>query len=98
LREILYTNAFAKDLKKVKSYPSFNGDKFKGYVDDLANGNQLPMSAKNHKLSKSSPKEYKGMYDFHISPDICVVYNITPVSIKLIRIGKHNNLGLTEDI
>lgn len=98
MKEIKYTNLFERDLKKVKSYPNFDGKKLKTYTNVLAAGGQLPRSAKNHKLSKSSPKAYKGMYDFHIAPDICVIYNLDQKSIVLIRIGKHNNLGLTETL
>jgi len=98
VREILYTSTFSKDLRKVKSYPAFKADKLKSFVNKLANGEALPDSAKNHPLSKVSPKHYRGMYDFHIAPDIVVVYKMDDTSISLIRIGKHNNLGLTEDI
>jgi len=64
----------------------------------LVNNEQLPKSAHNHPLSKSSPKKYKGLWDFHIAPDICVLYENNNDSIVLTRIGKHNNLGLTEDL
>ena len=98
MREILYASTFAKDLKKVKKYSSFKADKLKNFVERLANGEQLPASAKDHKMSPSSPKHYKGMRDFHVAPDICVVYKMDDFSITLIRIGQHNHLGLTENI
>ena len=63
----------------------------------LQRGESLPAKAKNHALSKSSPKEYKDCYDFHVVPDICVVYRLTKDAVELIRIGQHNNLGLTEN-
>lgn len=98
MKEIYYTNSFKKDLKKVKSYPSFKSDKLKHFVELLANNEQLPATAKNHKLSSVSPKHLQGMWDFHVAPDICVVYKVDDSSVSLIRIGKHNQLGLTEDI
>lgn len=98
MRKILYSNRFEKDIKTVKKYPKFNADLIKEYVELKANGKPLPDKAKDHKLIKSSPKQYSGLSDFHISPDICVVYGISGDSIILYRIGKHNNLGLTEDL
>ena len=96
MREILYTNAFKKDLKKVKAYPNFKADKLKFFVNKLANGEELPESAKNHKMATNS--HFKGFYNFHVAPDIAVLYKIDETHISLFRIGKHNNLGLTEEI
>ena len=98
MRDIFYSNQFEKDLRKIKAYKGFNKDKLKAYVNKIANGEPLPPAAKQHKLAPSSPKKYKGMFDFHIAADICVVYEITDTSVNLFRIGKHNNLGLTENI
>ena len=67
------------------------------YLACLQRGEQLPVRADNHPLSKSSPKEYKDCWDFHVVPDICVVYRMTDTAIELIHIGQHNNLGLTEN-
>ena len=98
MKIVKYTNQFKKDSQKVKQYPSFNRDTLESYVNLLASGQRLPDKAKDHALSKSSPKHYRGLRDFHISPDICVVYDLHKDSIILHRIGKHNNLGLTEDM
>lgn len=98
MKEVYYYNSFDKDLKTVKKYPNFKKDKLKYFVNLLAEGKPLPENAKNHKLGPSSPKRFKGMYDFHVAPDICVIYSMDDTSISLIRIGKHNHLGLTEDI
>ena len=98
MRDIYTTNGFEKDLKKVKTYPNFKANRLKDYIELLAGGNELPANARNHKLSKASPKEYQGLYDFHVSPDICVIYKIDDSSVVMVRIGKHNNLGLTEDM
>ena len=96
MREILYANSFEKDLKKVKSYKTFKADKLKYFVNKLANGEELPASAKNHKMASNS--HFKGIYNFHVAPDIVVLYKIDDSSVALIRIGKHNNLGLTENL
>ena len=94
MREILYTNSFKKDLKKVRSYKIFKADKLKSFVNKLANGEELPASANNHKMASNS--HFKGIYNFHLAPDIAVLYKIDDSSVSLLRIGKHNNLGLTE--
>lgn len=98
MREIYYTSAFNKDLKTVKNYPAFKSEKLKLFVGMLAAGEKLPESARDHKMKITSPKRYQGMRDFHVAPDIVVVYKIDEISISLIRIGKHNYLGLTEAI
>ena len=98
MKTIKYTNQFKKDTKLVKQYKSFSEETFKNYVDLLASGYKLPDNTKDHALSKSSPKHYRGLRDFHLSPDICVVYDINDGEIVLHRIGKHNNLKLTENM
>lgn len=94
----LYTNAFKKDIKKVSQYKSFNDKLFDEYTEILLKGKPLPANTKDHALSKSSPTRYKGLRDFHLAPDICVIYKQTLDSIVFHRIGKHNNLGLTENL
>lgn len=96
MRDIYTTNNFERDIKKVKNYQSFKPNKLKQYIELLASGEELPANARNHRLSKTSPKEYQGLYDFHVAPDICVIYKLDDSSVSLVRIGKHNNLGLTE--
>lgn len=96
MRDILYTSTFKKDLKKVRSYPEFKADKLKSYVNKLANGENLPDSARNHKMAGNS--SFKGFYNFHLAPNIVVLYKIDNISISLFRIGKHNHLGLIENL
>lgn len=98
MKRIEYKNNFKKDLIKVEQYVSFDKDILKEYVRLLINNKQLPKSARNHPLSKSSSKKYRGLWDFHVAPGICVLYENNKDSIVLTRIGKHNNLGLTESL
>ena len=85
-------------MKKVSKYPEFKKEILETYCKLLQQGEKLPAKAKNHALSKNSPSHYKGFRDFHVAPDICVIYQQTATEITLYRIGKHNNLELTEDI
>jgi mRNA-degrading endonuclease YafQ of YafQ-DinJ toxin-antitoxin module len=32
-----------------------------------------------------------------VAPDICVVYRMKEDTVELVRIGQHNDLGLTEN-
>lgn len=96
MREILYTNTFKKDMKKVKAYSDFKSDKLKSFVDKLVNGEKLPETARNHKMASNS--HFKDFYNFHVAPNIVVLYKIDDTSISLYRIGKHNHIGLTENL
>ena len=87
---------FKKDLKTVGKYKNFKEDRLADYVNTLSDGNELPANARDHKMSKHSPTEYQGTRNFHVAPDICVIYRMDSDTIYLLRIGKHNDLNLTE--
>ena len=99
MRELVLTTKYKKDLRGLSKTPRFN--KYSAllvdYLAKLQRGEKLPPEAKNHPLSKSSPKVYKDCWDFHVIPDVCVIYRLTSDAVELIRIGQHNNLGLTEN-
>lgn len=65
-------------------------------ITKLRSGISLDPKYKDHKLAKHSPKEYKDCREFHCKPNICIVYKIEDGLLKLLRIGPHNKLGLTE--
>lgn len=96
MRNIDFSSSFKKDLKKVIKYPDYSQKKFNEYASLLANGQPLPANTKDHPLAKHSPAEYKGFRDYHLAPDIVVIYELKEDSVVFRRIGKHNNLGLTE--
>ena len=98
MKMIKYTSQFKKDFKKVCQYPQFNQETLDKYVKIIQSGGKLPEESRDHPLSKASPKHYKGLRDCHISSDICLIYELRTELIVLHRIGKHNNLKLTEDI
>ena len=98
MRNLKATNAFKKDMRIVSQYKSFDPEFFDKCLNNLKNNESLPNRCKDHKLSKTSPKKYQGFRDFHIAPDICVLYEIRSNDVILQRIGKHNNLQLTEDM
>lgn len=98
MKDLKFTPMFKKDIKKVYNYPSFNETFLDDCISKLRSGESLPAKCKDHKLSKSSPSRYKGFRDFHLSPDICVLYEISDNAIIMQRIGNHNNLQLTEEL
>ena len=89
---------FQKDLRTVSQYKNFKKDRLAEYTKLLANGENLPENARDHKLSKNSPEKYKGLRNFHVAPDICVLYYMDDNMVHLVRIGKHNDLGMTESL
>lgn len=97
MKELKTQSTFKKDMKKVEKYPNFPPELLKEYIRTLLKGEKLPVEARDHKLSKSSPSQYQGLRDFHLTPDICVPYRREDSRITLVRIGKHNNLDLTEE-
>jgi addiction module RelE/StbE family toxin len=99
MRDLVLTTKYRKDIKALSKTPRFKkySSLLIDYLACLQRGDKLPLEAKNHPLAKHSPKEYKDCWDFHVVPDVCVVYRLTPDTIELVRIGQHNNLGLTEN-
>ena len=94
--EIEFSSKFSNDIKKVSKYPAFIDKEFDECLKNLRNNIPLAPKYQDHKLSKSSPRIYKGLREFHLTPDICVVYKKENGTLYVYRIGKHNNLGLTE--
>jgi addiction module RelE/StbE family toxin len=98
MRNVVVTSKFKKDFKLVQKTAKFKkcATKFESYVEALRTGVSLPASADDHQLAKQSPKEYSRCREFKAAPDLCIVYRMTSDTLELIRIGQHNNLGLTE--
>ena len=96
MKTIDYTKSFEKNLKTVKQYKGYKEKKLKDYISTLANGLKLPDAARDHSLSKASPKNLQGCRNFHLAPNICVIYEISESTLLLRWIGSHNKLGLTE--
>ena len=98
MKEVEFTNRFNKRLKTASKYPEFNADKLNNYIDLLRKGEKLPEKVRDHNLSKSSNAEYKDCREFHLAPDLLVVYRLFDDKIALISIGKHNTLRLTSSL
>lgn len=88
--QILYTNNFKKNLKKLLKSGNFPREKIENIIDVLSGGEILEPSLNNHKLHG----KYIGMYECHIRPDVLLIYekdNKEKVII-LVDMGSHAEL------
>lgn len=98
MRDIKIRGKFKKELRVVSNYPEYNEKLLDEYIQMLQRGEKLPEKVRDHKLSKSSSAEYKDCREFHLSPDLLVVYRLFDDKIELVSIGKHNTLRLTSSL
>jgi len=62
--------------------------KFVQFLALLSDSKPLPIEAQDHALKG----EWADFREFHISGDLLVIYQIEKNTVKLIRIGSHNQL------
>ena len=91
-RKIYYSGKFDKDLKKVRKQPKYNDQLLKSLIDKIANGESLDPKYNDHKLAKHSDRGLSDCRDFHLAPNIVVVYRLTDTTVELVRIGSHSDL------
>ena len=96
MREIHFTRQFKKDYKKIQQYKDFNVEEFDDIIKKLMNDEILDAKYQDHPLIHQ-PKEFRNSRDIHLRPDIVIIYQKTSDALKLLRIGNHSNLKLTED-
>ena len=88
MREILITNRFKKDLKKVKKNPRQDTDRLLHAIEVLANQGDLPEEyLPHHLLGNWTPK-----WECHIQPNFLLIYEITEKVLRLERCGSHSEL------
>mgnify|MGYP006362966993 CR=1 FL=1 len=88
---------YRKELFKLMQQQRIKRDDLETIIQDICDGKPLDKKYDDHPLSKHSPKEYQGCRDFHYKANICVIYKIHPDRVELLRIGSHQDLGLTEN-
>ena len=89
--EVIYSNNFKKDLKNViKQGKDLN--KLNKIVDVLANGEELDLKHKDHKLADD--KYFKNCRELHIEPNWLLVYQIIDdeLILLLVRTGSHSEV------
>ena len=98
MKKLTLTNKYKRQWKEVSTYSSYDDTLLKEYITKLQNNEKLPENARDHKLANHSRSEYQGCRDFHLTPDIVVVYKIDKDEVELVAIGKHNKLKLTSSL
>ncbi len=87
MREIIRRNRYDRDVKRiVKRGKSI--EKLLRTIRLLAQGTELPETARPHKLSG----EYAGLWECHVESDWLLIYNSTDTAVILARTGTHADL------
>ena len=87
--EVLYSNSFKKDVKKVKRQGK-DITKLDKVINDLSLGKKLDAKYKNHKLNNN--KYFIDCMECHIEPDWLLVYKIKEKELILLLVstGSHS--------
>ncbi len=87
--DVIWTNSFKKDLKRVQKRGK-NTAKLMAVIDLLRRKTPLPQKYADHPLSG----KYLGYRDCHIEPDWILVYRIVDAQLQLILAytGTHSDL------
>jgi mRNA interferase YafQ len=81
------TKMFIKDSKKLKMSDK-HFTRFVQFLSLLSQSEELPPEAKDHELKG----DWVDFREFHISGDLLVIYQLEGTTVKLVRIGTHNQL------
>ena len=89
--DIVYSNKFKKDLKKVLKQGK-DIKKLKDVIDKLAIKEELDPKYRNHNLMNN--KHFKNCKECHIEPDWLLVYqyNDNDLILLLINTGSHSEI------
>lgn len=88
MREILQTNRFKRDWKRMKKRGA-QSSRLSSLLSLLVEDAPLPASYRPHKLSG----EWSGYWECHIQPDWLLVYDLDdPGALTLVATGTHSDL------
>lgn len=93
MRNLNYTNGFARDFKRELKgrYKDSLDDLIQEAVKYLANDTPLPKRYVDHPLSG----EWKDCRDCHLKPDLVLIYRKpNDTDLEFLRIGSHSELEL----
>lgn len=84
-----FTNQFKKDYKLAQKR-GFDLSEFESVVNKLRNKEPLDAKYKDHPLSNN----WKNHRDFHLHPDLVVIYCIqeNQLILEMVRMGTHSDL------
>lgn len=92
------TGKFTKELKQATKHQKFNQKAYNDCLDRICSGQPLDPKYKDHKLAKHSPGDLGNCREFHLAPDLCIIYKITDDEVIFYRIGSHSKIGMTESL
>jgi mRNA interferase YafQ len=87
MKEIIQTNRFRRDLKRIKKR-GYDLGKLGTIINLLAAEQPLPDRCRPHKLSG----EFGGLWECHVEPDWLLVYDVTEELVELAATGTHADL------
>lgn len=87
MRKICIDKRFKKDLKNAKKQGK-NLDKLQTVLEMLLNSEEIPLKYRDHQLRGN----YQGCRELHIEPDWLLIYEITPDTLYIGRLGSHSDL------
>ncbi|MBO5691290.1 MAG: type II toxin-antitoxin system YafQ family toxin [Spirochaetaceae bacterium] len=87
--DLRFTNQFKKDYKLAQKR-GYDLSEFQEIVDKLRNREPLDPKYKDHPLSNN----WKNHRDFHLHPDVVVIYCIknNNLILEMVRMGSHSDL------
>ena len=87
--DLRFTNQFKKDYKLAQKR-GYDLSEFQEIVDKLRNREPLDPKYKDHPLSNT----WKNHRDFHLHPDVVVIYCIknNNLILEMVRMGSHSDL------
>lgn len=90
--ELIATNQFKKDLKKIKKRSKDYFPLIESFLCKIqtAGVDGVPASMKPHKLIGN----YKDNWECHLKPDLLIIWIQieNPKTVRLVRIGSHSDL------
>jgi mRNA interferase YafQ len=95
MREIVYLKKFKKDLERIvrgdKKRCEERRKRIRFVIECLAKKEKLVPEFRDHKL-KGERGKYKDRREYHIEPDLLLVYKLERNVLTLERIGSHVDL------
>jgi len=88
VRQIIQTNQFKRDYKKIAASNRYLVEDFLAVVELLAQDKPLPAKYRDHALVG----EWKGCRECHIKPDWLLIYQKQDKNLILVRTGSHSGL------
>ena len=87
MKEIIQTNRFRRDLKRVRKR-GYDLAKLGLIINLLVADQPLPARCRPHRLSGA----YLGLWECHLEPDWLLVYDVSEELVELAATGTHADL------